>query len=128
MIVPSFLGPPWPARPSHLHPFGHRLTEQISPWFNSFNELASIPISLIQRQLFASGRRRTSHIHRSFDRLRPAMRLFGHSPLAKLAQWPGLLGYLIPDALCVVIRTVPPNGGLPQRHTYVVDWALVSLD
>ena len=78
--------------------------------FNPFNELASIPSSLIQRQLFASGRRRTSHIHRSFDRLRPAMWLFGHSPLAKLAQWPGLLGYHIPDALCVVICTVPPNG------------------
>ena len=27
MIVPSFLGPPWPARPGHLHPFVHRLTK-----------------------------------------------------------------------------------------------------
>ena len=27
MIVPSFLGPPWPARPGHLHPVVHRLTK-----------------------------------------------------------------------------------------------------
>ena len=27
MTVPSFLGPPWPARPGHLHPVVHRLTK-----------------------------------------------------------------------------------------------------
>ena len=86
MIVPSSLGPPWPARPGYLHPFVHRLTKEISPWFNPFNELAFIPSSLIHHQLFASGRGRTSHIYGSSDRLPPATWLFSHSPLPKFAQ------------------------------------------
>ena len=54
-----------------------RLTKETSPWFNNpFNELASIPSWLIQHRLPASGRRQTSHIHRSSDRLRPVIRLF----------------------------------------------------
>ncbi|KIK06282.1 hypothetical protein K443DRAFT_89796, partial [Laccaria amethystina LaAM-08-1] len=53
-------------------------------WFNPFDELAAIPSSLIQHHLFASGHRQTSHIHRSSDRLRPVVWLFGHSPLPKL--------------------------------------------
>ena len=32
MIVSSFLGPPWPARPNHLHSFVLRLTKETSPW------------------------------------------------------------------------------------------------
>ena len=62
MIVSSSLGPPWPARPSHLNSFVHRPTKEILPWINPFNELASIPSSLIQHQLCASGRRQTSHV------------------------------------------------------------------
>ncbi|KIK00557.1 hypothetical protein K443DRAFT_80090, partial [Laccaria amethystina LaAM-08-1] len=79
-----------------LHPSEHRLTKEISLWFNPFNELASIPSSLIQHQLFSSGRRQASHIHLSSNRLRP---LFGHSPLPKLAR---CSEFLIPDALSVV--------------------------
>ena len=78
MIVPSFQGPP---RRGHSHPFLHRLTKEISVWFNHFNELDSIPSS----QLFPSDRTQTSPIHRSPHRLRPAVWLFRHSPLPKLA-------------------------------------------
>ena len=106
MILPSFLGPPWPARPGYLHPFAHRLTKETSPWFDPFHELAPIPSSLIQHQLFASGRRQTSHILRSSDGLHPAIQLSGHSPLPKLAQCSELLGHPIPDALCVVTYIV----------------------
>ncbi|KIK06276.1 hypothetical protein K443DRAFT_89971, partial [Laccaria amethystina LaAM-08-1] len=90
---------------------------------NPFNELASIPNSLIQHQLFASGRKQTSHIHRSSERLRPAVWLFGHSPLPKPTQSSELLGYLIPNALSLhtwyatqwphslpVIRTIVVSG------------------
>ena len=102
MIVPSFLGPPWPARPSHLHPFVRRLTKEIPPWFDPFDELAPTSSSLIQHQPFAGGRRQTSRIQRASDRLHPAIWLFGHSPLPTLAKRSELLGYLIPNVLCVV--------------------------
>ena len=106
MIVPPFLGPPWPARPGHLHSFVHRLTKEASPWCNPFNEIASIPSSLIQRRLFASDHRQTFHIHRSSVRLRPAIRLCGHSFLRKPVQGSELISYLISDALCVVTYMV----------------------
>ena len=106
MIVPSFLGPPWPARPGHLHSFVHRLTKEASPWCNPFNEIASIPSSLIQRRLFASDRRQTFHLHRSSVRLRPAIRPFGHSFLRKPVQGSERLCYLIPNPLCVVTYMV----------------------
>ena len=44
---------------------------------------------------FARGRRQTSHIHQSSHRLRPAILLFGHSPLPKLARCSELLSYLV---------------------------------
>ena len=34
MIIPSFLGPPWPARPGHLHPVVHRLTKGPSTYID----------------------------------------------------------------------------------------------
>ena len=107
MIVPSFLGAPWPG---HLHPFMHRLMNEILPWFNSCDELASIPSST----LILFGRRQTYDKHRLFDRLRPALWLIGHSPLPKLAQSSELLGYLIPDSLCRYIHGIPPNS--PDLH------------
>ncbi|EDR01396.1 uncharacterized protein LACBIDRAFT_333313 [Laccaria bicolor S238N-H82] len=50
----------------------------------------------------ASGRRQTSHMHRSSHRLHPPIPLFGPSPLPKLAQCSELLGIFIPDALFAV--------------------------
>ena len=47
MIVSSSLSQPWPTRPGHLHPFVHRPTKEILPWFKPIKELASIPSSLI---------------------------------------------------------------------------------
>ena len=56
-------------------------SQEISLWINPFNEIAPIRSS----QLFPSGRRQTSHIHRSPHRLRPAVWLLRHSALPKLA-------------------------------------------
>ncbi|KIJ92007.1 hypothetical protein K443DRAFT_42188, partial [Laccaria amethystina LaAM-08-1] len=75
-----------------LHPFVHRVTKEILPWFNPFNELSSIPSSLFQHQLFPSGHRQTSHIHRPSDRLHPAVWLFGHFLPPKFALCSELLG------------------------------------
>ena len=112
MILLSFLGPPLPARPGHLHPFVHRLTKEISLSFNPFNEVASTPSLLIPHQLFASGCRQTFHMHRSSHWLRPPIRLFGHSPLPRLAQCSALLDNLIPDVLLVVTYMVyVPSSG-----------------
>ena len=109
MIVPSFLGPSWPARPGHLHPFVRRLTKEIPPWFDPFNEFAPTSSSLIQHQPFAGGRRQTSRIQRAFDRLHPAIWLFGHFSLPTLAQRSELFGY--PQrSVCRYIHGIPPNG------------------
>ena len=56
-------------------------TTMTRPLASPFNEIAPIRSS----QLFPSGRRQTSHIHRPPHRLRPAVWLLSHSALPKLA-------------------------------------------
>ncbi|EDQ99190.1 uncharacterized protein LACBIDRAFT_335242 [Laccaria bicolor S238N-H82] len=102
-----------------LHPVVHRLMKEIS--FNPSNEPASIPSPLIQQQLFAIGRRQTSHTHQSSHRLGPPAPLSCHSPLPKLTQRSDLLGNLIPDAVFVVTYMVyvPPSGPLSAFTTRI---------
>ncbi|KIJ90970.1 hypothetical protein K443DRAFT_115810 [Laccaria amethystina LaAM-08-1] len=106
MILPSFPGPPWPTRHAHLYPFVHRLTKEILLWCNPFNELASIPSSLIQHQLFPSGHRQTSHIHRSFDQLvRPSLSSSEARSLLRASRSPHSR-----RSVCRYIHGIPPNG------------------
>ena len=114
MVVSSSLGPPWPARPSHLQPFVHRPLKEISPWFNPFNELASIPSSLM---LVAAGRPLTY-----IDRRLGCAQLRGYSPLPKFAQCSELLDCLNPDALCVVTYIAyHPMAPISARNYYHID-------
>ena len=93
--------------------------------FNPCNELASKPSS----RPFASGCGHACHIHRSSHRLRPAVWLFDHSPLPQLAQCSEHLGYLIPDALCVVTymayRSMTPISACNTSDRYL--WTQPSL-
>jgi len=125
MIPPSSLA--WSARPGHLHPFVHRLTKEILPWFNPFNELTPILSLLIQPWCIASGHKQTSHIHRSSDQLPPALWLFSHPPLPKLAQCSKLLGYLNPGALCVITYLIyhPMAQSLSAIWTIIISWLSV---
>jgi len=93
IIVPSLLGPPWPGRPGHLHPFVHRHTELVDPTSTLYPwAQADLSHTLIVWLVAPSY---------------SAIRSFSS---ATLAQCPELLGYLNPDALCCYIHGIPPSG------------------
>ncbi|EDQ99440.1 uncharacterized protein LACBIDRAFT_335014 [Laccaria bicolor S238N-H82] len=91
---------------------------EISPLSNPVNELASIPSSLVEHRIFASGRRQTPHI----DRLIDCAQLCGFQSFAPPNARAVFRAFRLPhpDALCVVAYTlVVATGCRNVTHTDV---------